>query len=51
MNVEPGAPRFTVDITPDGLRATLPARRSAFAMVFLCLWLVGWCFGEVHAIA
>lgn len=48
--VEPQPPRFAVDVTPEGLRATLPAGHSVFAMLFLCVWLVGWTFGEFQAL-
>jgi hypothetical protein len=50
MHIEPQAPRFTIESTPDGLRAVVPARRNWLVVVFLCAWLVGWVFGEVTAV-
>lgn len=50
MHVEPQLPRFTVEPTPEGLRAVVPARKNWFVILFLCAWLVGWVFGEVTAI-
>ena len=35
---------------PEGLRFNIPSRRVLFAALFLPVWLVGWCFGEVSAI-
>ena len=49
MHVEPQAARFHVEVTPDGLRAVIPARRNWFVMLFLIAWLGGWVFGEVSA--
>lgn len=49
-HVEPQAPRYSIELTTEGLRATVPARRSWFLVPFLCLWLVGWAFGEISAI-
>jgi hypothetical protein len=46
--VEPQAPRFTADATPEGLRVTLPPARSVPGMLFLAVWLTGWAFGEVQ---
>ena len=50
MHVEPESARFAIETTPDGLRAVVPARRSSFVLLFMCVWLGGWVFGEVHAI-
>lgn len=49
MHIEPQAPRFTVEHTAHGLQAVVPARRNWFVLLFMCAWLVGWAFGEVHA--
>ena len=49
MRVEPLAPRFQYEVTPDGARATIPARRNWFFLLFMSLWLVGWAFGELGA--
>jgi hypothetical protein len=49
MHVEPQAPRFHVEVTADGLRAVIPARRNWFVVLFLTAWLGGWVFGEISA--
>jgi hypothetical protein len=49
MIIEPQAARFSLDPTPTGARASLPARRNWFVVLFLCAWLGGWFFGEVSA--
>lgn len=50
MHVEPESPRFVLEQTPAGLHAVVPARRNVFVLLFMCVWLGGWVFGEVHAI-
>jgi hypothetical protein len=50
MHIEPESPRFSIESTPNGLRAVIPARRNVFVLLFLCVWLGGWVFGEMHAI-
>ncbi|MCW5649007.1 MAG: hypothetical protein KIS62_04615 [Ramlibacter sp.] len=50
MYIEPQSPRFTLETTEDGLRAIVPARRNLFVLLFMCVWLVGWAFGELQAI-
>ncbi len=50
MHVEPQSPRFALESTPAGLRAIVPARRNIFVLLFMCVWLGGWAFGEMHAI-
>jgi hypothetical protein len=50
MHVEPESPRFSIEPTADGLRAVIPARRNVFVLLFMCVWLGGWVFGEMHAI-
>ena len=49
MQVEPQAARFHVEVTPDGLRVVIPARRNWFVVLFLIAWLGGWVFGEASA--
>ena len=49
MQLEPEAPRYRLDVTTDGLRAVISARRSWFVILFLTAWLGGWFFGEVRA--
>ena len=49
MVVEAKSARYTVESSPDGLRASIPARRNWFVILFLCAWLGGWFFGEVSA--
>lgn len=51
MHTEPETPRYTVDFTPQGLRAVIPARRSWVGILFMCAWLGGWAMGERQAIA
>jgi hypothetical protein len=34
----------------DGLQITIPAARSAFLVLFLGVWLVGWSIGELAAL-
>lgn len=48
MQVEPKSPRFAIEPTSDGVRAVVPARRNAFALIFACIWLGGWAFSEMH---
>ena len=50
MTVEPEPPRYALDVTAEGVRALIPARRSVFTLLFMCVWLCGWAFGEMHAI-
>ena len=49
MHIEPESARYTIEATPDGLRAFIPARRNWFVLLFLMAWLGGWVFGEVSA--
>jgi hypothetical protein len=49
MHLEPQSARFHGEITTEGFRVIIPARRSWFAILFLLAWLVGWAFGEVNA--
>ncbi|RSZ38273.1 MULTISPECIES: hypothetical protein [unclassified Variovorax] len=50
MNVEPLAARYVIETTPGGgLRAVVPARKHWLFLLFMCVWLTGWCFGEFTA--
>ncbi len=49
MVVEPESARYTVEASREGLRASIPARRNWFVVLFLAAWLGGWVFGEVSA--
>jgi hypothetical protein len=42
--------RTEVSDGPDGLTFVVPAPRVWFAMVFLPLWIAGWCAGEFFAL-
>jgi hypothetical protein len=50
MHIEPQSARFSVEPVPGGIKATVPARRNWFVLLFLCAWSVGWVLGEIHAI-
>jgi hypothetical protein len=45
MLVTPQQPRFSVEEGP-GLRLTLPCKKRWFTILFFCVWMVGWYFGE-----
>jgi hypothetical protein len=49
MIVQPQSARYTVEAAEQGLRASIPARRNWFILLFLMVWLGGWVFGEVSA--
>jgi hypothetical protein len=50
MNVQPLAARYAIETTPGGgLRAVVPARKHWLFLLFMCVWLTGWCFGEFTA--
>ena len=49
MRVAPSERQSTVSQTPEGLLISIPSRRNIFLVLFLCLWLVGWGFGEIAA--
>ena len=51
MRIEPQSARFSVEPVPGGIKATVPARRNWFVLLFLSAWSVGWIFGETHAVA
>lgn len=50
MPVTPLPPGYQTPLSAEGLQAAVPARRSLLALLFLVIWLGGWCFGEVQAI-
>jgi hypothetical protein len=43
--------RITFTGSPAGLEIVIPAQRNLFVILFLGSWLVGWCMGEISAIA
>jgi hypothetical protein len=47
MQVELQAPRFRSEVTLQGLRVVIPARRNWLIILFLLAWLGGWVMGEV----
>jgi hypothetical protein len=49
MEMVPEAARFRSEVTPEGYRVVIPARRNWFVLVFLMAWLGGWAFGELSA--
>jgi hypothetical protein len=50
MNVQPLAARYAIETMPGGgLRAVVPARKHWLLLLFMCVWLTGWCFGEFTA--
>jgi len=52
MNVQPLAARYSIETTPSGgLRAVVPARKHWLFLLFMCVWLGGWCFGEFTAVS
>jgi hypothetical protein len=50
MPVTPPQRRSTVQQTAEGVRYEMPPKRHLFALVFLPVWLVGWCIGEIAVI-
>lgn len=51
MFVKPSGPRHTVTEDREGLVIRIPAKRNIFLIGFLGVWLCGWLFGEVSALA
>jgi len=41
--------RSSVEQTSAGLRIVIPSRANWFVVLFLCIWLCGWAFGEFFA--
>src|SRR5712692_6098094 len=50
MQVTPPRRRSTVQQVAEGVRCEMPPKRHLFALLFLPVWLVGWCFGEIAVI-
>ena len=48
--VEPQVARFQIETTVEALSATIPARKNWFALLFMCVWMGGWVFGETQVI-
>lgn len=42
--------RSTIEPSEGGWLVQIPVRRAIFQMLFLPVWLAGWCFGEVFAV-
>lgn len=42
--------RAQVQSVPGGIELLIPARRHISLILFLSVWLVGWCFGEFFAV-
>lgn len=49
--VSPSAGKAEVRETASGLEIAVPAPRHLFIMLFLPIWLIGWAFGFVSALA
>ncbi len=43
-------PRSSMSDTPNGLQIVIPGPRNLLISLFIAGWLVGWWFGEMHAI-
>lgn len=41
----------TLDESYDGIDITIPSKKNWFAIVFLMVWLAGWCMGEMFALS
>lgn len=46
MDVEPQKARFRSEVSPEGYRTVIPARRNGLIVILLCAWLAGWTLGE-----
>jgi hypothetical protein len=51
VRIEPSSARYSIQESLNGIRASIPAHRSWFAVLFLCAWLGGWMMGEASAIS
>lgn len=49
--VEVGKGRSQIEVTPSGLRITIPTKKNYFLILFLTFWLFAWSFGEVTVLA
>lgn len=47
--VSPGQPRARISDTPAGRVVEIPAKKDAFVLRVLCVWLVGWFVGWLAA--
>ena len=50
VKIEPSSARYSIQDTFNGTRASVPARKNWFVVLFLCVWLGGWVMGEITAI-
>jgi hypothetical protein len=46
MDVPLQGPRYTLEHTADGIRASVPSRKNWFVIIFLGIWLCGWFAGS-----
>lgn len=47
MPIKPYPARHTTEDMGNALQITIPSKKQWFQIVFLCLWLIGWLFGEM----
>ena len=47
----PPASRARITDNGDALRVVVPARRNGLMLLFIPIWLMGWAFGGVMALA
>ena len=50
MRVTPPTRRSSLRREGNRLEISIPAKRNIFLLLFLSVWLVGWCLGEVFAV-
>jgi len=50
MIEQPFSGRATLDFNGRSLKISIPSRKNAFIILFFCVWLVGWFFGEKSAL-
>lgn len=50
VRIEPSSARYSIQESFNGIRASIPAPRSWFSVLFLLAWLGGWTLGETSAI-
>jgi hypothetical protein len=51
VRIEPSSARYSFQESFNGVRASVPARRNWFTVLFLLAWLGGWFMGEITAIS
>ena len=51
VRIQPSSARYSIQESFNGIRASMPARKNWFAVLFLLAWLGGWTMGEVSAIS